>query len=215
MKDEISIPKILFWVAVFISACIVLVVLLTKLQSCGKIISGAEETIIVNDPEVITRYEKIIQRDTVIKWHERILYKEVPAKIVYRVKIDSVFIDKIKGFDFMLGLEKKNTRLRIYAVNFQDSLLKEKWYENIGNDFTVYSKAGGVFVKSKLFYWEGISLNASYRFTGINYDDGGFALGASTGVNYNNLIGVTLGSRYNMLSKRVETDLQLNLKLIQ
>lgn len=208
--------KIILYVAVAIVIIVLTVLLVTKFNSCGKLqdyIGG--ETIVVNDTVTVTRYEERLRVDTTIKFIDRVVWKEVPAKIVIQQKIDSVFIERIKSFDFMLGLEKKNTRLRVFAVNLQDSLIKERYFENVGNDFTVYSKARGVFVKSKRFYWEGLQLQGSYSFKNLKYDGGTVPVGLRTGINYMGRAGLEVSSEYNFMLKEFETKITVKINLIQ
>lgn len=188
----------------------------------GSIVDGCnkrnieEETItrIVYDTLTLKRYENASAKDTVIKWHEKIIVKEVPSDIEYRTRIDSVFIEKIKYNDFILGLEKKNTRLRVFAVSFQDSLLKERIYDNVGNNFSIYGKRAGVVVKTQRIYWEGLQLNAAYGFNGIEYDKGSLQLGIKTGINYLNAAGIEAGTFYDTKHGKFDTKITLKYNLL-
>jgi len=208
--------KYIFYIGGAIVIGLLLFILITRFDACGKLtdfIPG--ENVTVHEGGVITRYEDKLRIDTVVKWHEKIVYKQSKPVIIYEQKIDSVFIEKIKTYDFMLGLEKKNSRLRVFAVNLQDSVIKETYFNDIGNNFSVYSKPRGVFVKSARFNWEGIDLRASYSFDNLKYDNGTFPLGIETEVKYLNRYALNLSSVYDFNKKILQTNLTAKIKLFQ
>jgi len=113
---------------------------------------------VIYDTSVITRYETKLKHDTVIKWYEKIIYKQLEPEKVYVQKVDTQFIEKSKSMDVMLNVRKKGRDLTIYALNQNGMLLKEYHY-TVGDDFTATSATDRLVVKTKKFYWTGIDAN--------------------------------------------------------
>ena len=126
-------------------------------------------TIVMHDTTTLIRYETKLQRDTIIKWYEKIIYKESKPTYIYYQKIDSIFIDKIKAYDFMLRVQKSGDKLFITAVNLDGHILKEYIYDNVSDNFTAVSKDSAIYVKSKIFEYEGISLAANYSLCPVSF----------------------------------------------
>lgn len=126
---------------------------LTHMKGCDKQELKVQQ--IVYDTSVVTRYETKIKRDTVIKWYEKIIYKEVKPNTVFVQKVDTQFIEKTKSMDVMLNVNKKGRDLTIYALNQYGQLLKEYHY-TVGDDFTASSATNKLVVKTKKFYWTGL-----------------------------------------------------------
>ena len=168
---------------------------------------------IIYDSNLTVKYYETIKRDTIIKLIDKIVYKESKPVVIYTQKVDSVFFEKIKYFDFMLDVKKRGRELRVYAVNKNDSILKEYIYYDVQNDFTATSRAGSIFVKSKLWYFDGVTMTNNYQFPGIDYRDGSYSLGLKSGVNFKNTIGLEAGTEYNFKQKDFLTKASLNLKL--
>ncbi len=121
--------------------------------SCGgsDYSSTSGTTIYKYDTTVIERV--VTKADTVIKWHEKIVYKKSEPVIVNFQKVDTVFINKAKKLDLVMKLEKKADQITAYTINMNDTLLKESIYVGIGRDFEIISQHGKLFVKSKRFYF--------------------------------------------------------------
>lgn len=108
-------------------------------------------TVIIHDTTTIVRYDTEVQRDTIIKWYEKIIKVEREPEKIYIQKIDSVFLEKIKYHDLMLKVDKKGNTLKIFAVNEKDSTLKEYFFHGIYNNFTATSATGKIFVTKNKF----------------------------------------------------------------
>lgn len=169
---------------------------------------------IIHDTCVVIRYQTELKHDTIIRWYEKVVYKESEPVVIYQQKIDSVFLEKIKFQDVMLKVEKNKKQLHIYAINENDSLIKEIFYEDVGNDFTATSNSnGGIFVKSKRFYFNGIEPFVQYEYN-LNQKQQGYNFGIKTGVNYNDFIFLKPYISYNK-DKDFNTGIELSLKLIK
>lgn len=145
------------------------------------------ETLIVHDTTTLIRYQTELKRDTIVKWYEKIVYKEAKPEIIYQQKVDTLFLQSIKFKDVMLKVNKTNNKLIIYAVNENDSVIKEFIFDDIGNNFVASSEINNVFVKSQKFYWLGIepymNINASFS-NPIN--ENYFNLGLRSGIDFKN-----------------------------
>ena len=146
-----------------------------------------EGTIFIHDTTTLTRYQTELKRDTIIKWYEKIVWKEVKPEIIYSQKVDSIFIETIKYKDLMLKIEKKGNNLKIFAVNISDSLIKEYNFADVGQDFTATSTTGNIFVKSKKLYWTGFEPYLNYSLNNLKWKEGEFNIGLRTGLEYNNI----------------------------
>lgn len=169
---------------------------------------------VIHDTNVVIRYQTELKHDTIVRWYEKVVYKESEPVVIYQQKIDSVFLEKIKFQDVMLKVEKNKKQLHIYAINENDSLIKEIFYEDVGNDFTATSNSnGGIFVKSKRFYFNGIEPFVQYEYN-LNQKQQGYNFGIKTGVNYNDFIFLKPYISYNK-DKDFNTGIELSLKLIK
>lgn len=169
---------------------------------------------IIHDTCVVIRYQTELKHDTIIRWYEKVVYKESEPVVIYQQKIDSVFLEKIKFQDVMLKVEKNKKQLHIYAINENDSLIKEIFYEDVGNDFTATSNSnGGIFVKSKRFYFNGIEPFVQYEYN-YNRKQQGYNFGIKTGINYSDFIFLKPYISYNK-DKDFNTGMELSLKLIK
>lgn len=143
-------------------------------------------TVIIHDTTVIDRFHTEIKKDTVIKWYEKIVYKNVLPNVIYETKIDSVFIETIKYKDVMLKVEKSGYSIKIFAVNVKDSLIKEYNFAGVGQDWTATSTTGNVFLKAKRLNWNGVTPYFLYGY-GLQDNKQGFVLGIETGFTFTRL----------------------------
>jgi hypothetical protein len=181
-------------------------------KSCGKD-PAISETIYVHDTTVVTRYLTELKTDTVIKWYERIIYKNVHPDVVYEQKVDSIFIERIRYKDVMLKVEKSGNKVRIYAVNQKDSLLKEYIFSSVGNDFTATATDNNIFLKTKKFYWSGLitELKATSKINKLaEYRDYEYTAGIKTGVSYYDKLYLLGGIEYPMKLQEPLLKLELN-----
>jgi len=182
-------------------------------KGCGESVN-ANSGIIINDSNVVTRY--LYKTDTVVKWYEKIIWKQSKPIVTYVQKVDSVFLEKIKYYDFMLRLKKSGSMLDVYAINLQDSILKESHWL-VGDDFEISSKANSLFVQSKLWYWEGVSLKGGYELPLIEKTQlkkGSYNIGLETGINYMDKVGLNTSLNYNS-DRKLNAKLELKYKLIE
>ena len=82
-----KLSKILFTLSI--------VILSVSLFIAYKSKQGIRSTDVIPDTAVITRYEKIVARDTVVKFTDRLIYKYPKPEKIYIQKTDTVFL-KIK-----------------------------------------------------------------------------------------------------------------------
>lgn len=146
------------------------------------------DTILVTDTLTVERYSEKVKHDTVIKWYEKVIYKEVEPEKIYVEKIDSVFIETIKYKDLILRVEKSRNKLSIFAVNLQDSLLKEYNFADVGQEWTATSVTGNVFLRSKRITWYGIEPYIFYSQNDLkDWTLNKFGAGIRTGIVFNRL----------------------------
>ena len=77
------------------------------------------------NPNLETQREREVQRDTVIKWYEKIIYKQSDPEIIYVQKIkrdtihrtDSILITRYRSFDLITKLDKSGNNLIIKTYN--------------------------------------------------------------------------------------------------
>ncbi|MBI5401853.1 MAG: hypothetical protein HY959_00490 [Ignavibacteriae bacterium] len=153
-------------------------------------------TKIIHDTTLLTRYEKEIKKDTVIKWHERIVQKKSEPETIYYQRIDTVFTEKVLNYDLMLQVNKDDDKLIIKAVNNEGRILKEYIYDNVYDNFSVKSQKNNLFVKSSKFKWSGINaaLNIKYPIGKSVKPD--YQPGIETGINIINKLDLSASLNY-------------------
>ena len=168
------------------------------------------DTIYLTDTLTVERYSEKVKRDTVIRWYEKVIYKEVEPEKIYVEKIDSVFIETIKYKDLILRVEKTRNALRIFAVNLQDSLLKEYNVADVGQEWTATSTTGNVFLKSKRVTWYGIEPYIFYSQNDLkDWTINKFGAGIRTGIMLNRLK-FTVGAEYSDKRGRLKLESSYN-----
>ena len=108
--------------------------------------SGVE---IYADTNLISKYENQIKRDTVIKFIDRIFYKQIRPKSIAFQKADSVFNTKIKNLDVMLDIEAKKDSLKIFSMNFESNTLKEYSFPSGLPEFRLVAQNNDIFYTEK------------------------------------------------------------------
>ena len=84
------------------------------MKSCSSVV---DVPLRVASQSVVSSLEEKVRVDTVVKFLERVKYKEVKPEVIYEQKVDTTFIEKYKDHDVMLQVEKKGNKLSIYALN--------------------------------------------------------------------------------------------------
>lgn len=118
--------------------------------------------------DVKSNYEESYKKDTEIKFVDRIVYKQLPPKVIYEQKVDTVFIEKQKDKDLILQIEKDGTALKATTVNINGQKIKEYHFKDVSNDFKLTSQDSSLYLKSLMWEWEGISLGGGYQYS--SYD---------------------------------------------
>jgi len=120
------------------------------------------ETIYYTDTNIVTRVEEKIKKDTIIKWYEKVKWKQaIPERVLVQTA-DSIYIEKIKKLDLMFKIDKRKDKITIYAFG-NDSLIKQFDYEGIYSDFAITSQPGSIYVKAARF-----EINPLYIYGGID-----------------------------------------------
>ena len=180
-------------------------------NSCKK-----PETIYQVDTLTVERYHTEVKRDTVVKWYERLIYKEVKPETIYVEKVDSVFIKQTLYKDLMLKLSKKGNTVKVFAVNLNDSLLKEYTFADVGENFSATSTTGNIFLKSQKFGFNGCSLFANYNLETNKLSEwkkGDYEMGVETGINYLNKFYLNPRVFLGSLNKNVNLGIELKYKV--
>ena len=180
------------------------------------------------NPNLETQREREVQRDTVIKWYEKIIYKQSEPEIVYVQKIkrdtihrtDSILITRYRSFDLITKLDKSGNNLIVKTYNDRDSLLKEYTFSDVYNDFTITSQTNNLFVKTNKLQWDGlsgfISAEAKEKSTTgkpvlLNLD---YRVGLSTGYTFQNKLSASASAGYDFpFSNSLFINLNLKVRL--
>lgn len=219
IDSKISWFKVLSWILIFTFCAVVWIFAVSKIEGCiNKRDVTETETLYIHDTSIVERV--ITNTDTVIKWYEKIIYKQTVADVVYFQKVDTIFLKQAAKLDLVMKLVKKGDRVDAYTINFNDTLLKQSIFTNVGNDFSLTSQAGKVFVKSKLFYWNGLSAYISY---GGTLDKNLFTKfypqsirpGIKTGWNYMDKFHTDILLSYNISELNFNTELNLSYKFLK
>lgn len=166
---------------------------------------------VLRDTSIVTRYQRELGRDTIYRFTDRIIYRNLKPDVVYVQKIDTIFSEKISGYDLPLRLEKSGSEMILKAVNIKDSVLKEYAYRDIGKDFSVTSVRGGFKIRSKNFYFDRpeLSLRTAYL---PGDKSAGYELSAETGVSFRDKISIHAGCGYESHGKEFLLFLTIKLK---
>jgi len=186
------------------------------MKSCSSVV---DVPLRVASQSVVSSLEEKVRVDTVVKFLERVKYKEVKPEVIYEQKVDTTFIEKYKDHDVMLQVEKKGNKLSIYALNEKNEVVKKMEYEDVGNNFTATSQPGKVFVKSQIWYWTGLIGTASYDFgradtLNSKFSPNDLKLGIKSGISYKNILTLSPSvSLYPAQSLNPHIGLELEYKL--
>lgn len=156
--------------------------------------------IYIHDTNTVIKYEKELSKDTVIKWYEKIIYRKSEPDIVYYNRLDTLKIKEIQYKDLMLKVNKENNRLRIYAVNENDSLIKELIFDNVGNNFVASSVVNNIIVKTQKIYFNKIEPYFQFKYNIKDYNKI-YDFGVKSGINYMNKIYISPFIEYNNFDK--------------
>ena len=208
MKDYIK--KLLIYI-------IVLIAFLSLIYFLKEKFKPGITQYVIHDTAIITKYEKELKRDTVVRWLEKINYKiSEPEKILFQ-ETDTEFVENAKNLDLMLQVRKENDNIVIKAIDQSGKIFKELTYNNIGNDFIATSTKNNIIIKSKKFYWNGLN-----TVTEVNYDLNDFQFknhelrfGLNTGFNYLDKYNFVTGLYYSIYNKSLSTKFGINYKLIK
>jgi hypothetical protein len=203
------------WCAISFIAGVILTIIIS-LTSCNN--NSGSQVLYVHDTTIVERFNTEIKRDTVVKWYEKIVTKENKPEVVYYNTVDSIFIAQFKDHDVILQVKKTGSDLYIYALNENGKLLKQYVYHDVGNNFTSTSQANNVFVKSQLWYWDGITnyIETSLPFEKVGkdfYNSLNYKAGIETGINYKNKLDLKLGVERNFTIGVNEIKLKTEYKL--
>jgi len=158
--------------------------------------------------DVKTNYEERVRVDTVVKFLEKIVYKEVPAKTIYTQFVDTVFMEDAKKKDLILDVKKEGDELTINTVDINGNIIKEYSYDGVGNDFTATAQQGNLFIKSKKIEWGGLHLNTGYEVkdhsTPVSkFNVNNIYVGASTSITILNNFKLSLSTKYHPTLKEL------------
>ncbi len=169
------------------------------------------DTLIIQDTSIITRYEKEIKRDTIIKWFDKVKYsRNKPSEIHYQ-KSDSNKIEAFKEKDLIFKIDKKENELIIKTLNQKDEKIKEYRFNDAGRDFTLVSQNDNIFLKSKNYYFDGIEVGLGYAF----YKEKAFNVNITTGVNWRERLYLKALAEYDLNSKTLNAGVSLGIKIIK
>ncbi len=159
------------------------------LKSCNQ---SSNNTVLIHDTTIVTKYFETIKHDTVVKWYDRWFQKKSNADTIYWTKIDSLFIVKFKDHDVIISLKKSGCDLDVYALNEDKIILKEYKYKDVCKDFLITSQSNNLYVKSQFLYWDKPFIELEYRNNfGMTYRQIGIDI--RSGINYNDKLYLNAG----------------------
>lgn len=203
------IKKNIIWFLLLISVVFVIIVLKHIFPERN---NRVVQHMLIRDTNLRVRYEYETNRDTIIKWYEKILYKSTKPEIVYYQKTDTVFIEKIKELDLMLQIERQNRKLKIKAVNQKGYTIKEYVFDDVNSNFTAVSQKENIFVKSKKFEWNRVNSIFNLQWSLLNSKKLFYNFGIETGINYKNKIDLNAGLLYSPEKKDLFINSELKIK---
>jgi len=164
------------------------------------------DTVYLYDTTIVTHYENKLITDTVVKWYEKILFQKVKPDTVKWMRVDTVFLEKVKTMDVMIRVEKKGNILLITAVNQEGKKIKEYVYDRVYDNFIAVSQDSNISIKTQHWYWNGLEVFGNVtlggdkflnrKFTDLNYD-----VGLKTGFNLHEKYYFNIGTKYDFQSK--------------
>lgn len=175
-------------------------------------------TVVTHDTLVLERYNLKIDtlQNNILK---NVVSKEVQPSIIYQEKITYRDIEKFKDYDLTLGFEKKGNTLRIFAVNMNDSLIKEQVFEDVYSNFSAWSANDKIVVKSNKFSFTGVKIYGETYLPVQNivqkdfYKQANYRLGVEAGVDYKNKVELNLGIEKDFTTKDFQIKLKTSYKL--
>jgi hypothetical protein len=174
---------------------------------------GISSTEIIPDTAVITRYEKIVARDTVVKFTDRLIYRYPEPEKIYVQKTDTVFIAKLMNYDLPLRIEMKSGELKINTLNFRDSSFKEYRYRSISGDFTLNAAENKLHLKIKNFGFDKPSFGAGIIYPSFrNPEDWDVKISAETGFSFREKAYMMFSGNYYVKEQKVNLSLFLKFK---
>lgn len=169
-----------------------------------------------HDTLVLERYTQRIDtiNNNIIK---NLWSHQSEPEIVYQEKITYRDIEKFMTYDLSLGFEKSGSTLRIWAVNMNDSLIKEQIFEDVYNNFTAWSGTDRITVKSNRFRLSAnVYVDSRLAVNKINkefYNDLNYTAGIEGVISYKEKIDLKLGAEYNFRNKDTQLKLGIGYKI--
>ena len=188
----------------------------TKLLGCEKDYAE-KKTRIVIDTQTVKRYSEQVKRDTVVKFLEKVIYKQLEPKIIYKQHTDTIFRETMKKKDVMIRIEKDEEDMSIYAYNEEAGEVKEYEFEDVGEDFIATSVDGNIMMQSQRFDWTGVDVFGGAELLNFKLKEPEYRkyiIGLVTGMKYKDLK-LELGLDMDLNNKDVKTFLKLNYKLFK
>jgi len=171
------------------------------------------ETVTIHDTTTLERYNLRIDtmQNNVIR---NIISHQSEPTIIYQEKISWKEIEKFKDYDLMLGFEKKNNTLRVFAVNQNDSLIKEEVFNNVFDNFEAWSANDRIVVKSNKFSWNGLNLGVEHSrpVTDLKTSFQN-KIDLTTGLKYKDRYSFDAGAEYNVEQKDIKLKAKITVRL--
>lgn len=215
LLDYYGWKKVIGVTLAIIVVLLVVVFLVTKFAGCNSNGENSSKTIIIHDTLVVDRYNENVRVDTVVRWYEKPVYKQVQPDVIYTQKVDTVFKLHVDSLEVMLRLEKKGDEIIVTAYDKLGSKLDEIHYKGIGRDFIATSQPHGVFIKAKKFYSSGFRLFGNYQLpvnSALRWDSwsaGTYEFGAKDGLSYLDKINGNIFGKYRSETKDAVIGLEM------
>jgi hypothetical protein len=189
-------------------------------MKCEKdILDGnTSNTLILNDTGLNRKQAGITASDTVIKFVNKIVYRQAEPVVIYYSKADTNLLQQLPKLDVMTNFEKNGDDVRIFAVNATDSTIKEYEFADIGPYFTVTSQHGKLFLKTRRAWWNGINIKGEYQmnnFRGIKNFDKAFMLGLESDFNLGTKFNIGVNPKYDFQNNDFQLNVFAKIKVMQ
>jgi hypothetical protein len=131
--------------------------------------------------------------------------------MIYYQRTDSNEIESFRDNDIIFKVDKEKDELIIKTLNEKDMKIKEYRFEGTGRDFTLVSQKDNLFLKSKLFYFNGIDVNLGYNV----FNEKKYYVSVSSGINWRERIFLKGFCGYEFRNGILNAGVNLGMKIIR
>jgi hypothetical protein len=129
----------------------------------NQIVLKYSKPLIIHDTTLVEKWESKIAKDTVFTFIDKIIYKEIPAKVITYQKIDTIYLKKVERLNTLLDVSKEKDSLKVFTVNINKSLAREFTFPSTLPEFRLIAKNEDVLYAEKrnILEFEGIKIGGA------------------------------------------------------